>query len=224
MEVKLVAYMKNPMNVIEKVACNCYDSTPTDNFAIAQSCYDSGHLSVFEFAQFHFHIKGVSRALMAQLTRHRTGKFCIRSQRYVEEDEFRYVIPKTIANDIDAMFRYEGIMMEIADAYTRLKELGIPKEDARMVLPNACETIIDFSIDGRNLIHFFNERLCFHAQWEIRELAQKMKELVVAECPEFAKYCVPKCEAYSIPFCTEKKCCGRHKKLENIVIRKEVKS
>ena len=217
MEVKLVRVTENPLGTIEKVACNCYDSTPTDNFAIAQDCYNSGHLSVFEFAQFHFHIEGVSRALLAQITRHRTGKFCVRSQRYVQEDEFSYVIPETIANDDDAMFRYEGIMMEISEAYTRLKELGIPKEDARMVLPNACTTIIDFSIDGRNLIHFFNERLCSHAQWEIRELAQAMKALVVAECPEFAKYCVPKCESHGIPYCTEKKCCGRHKKLEDIV-------
>lgn len=217
MKVELVRVTEEPLSTIEKVACNCYDSTPTEDYRIAQSCYNSGHLSVFEFAQFHFHIEGVSRALLAQITRHRTGKFCVRSQRYTDEDEFHYVIPKTISNDIDAMHYYEGIMMEIMDAYTRLKELGIPKEDARMVLPNACETVLDFSVDFRNLMHFFNERLCTNAQWEIRELAQEMKSLIIAKYPELEEYCVPKCETHEIAFCTEKKSCGKHKRLKDII-------
>lgn len=218
MKVELVRVTEEPLSTIEKVACNCYDSKPTDDYRIAQSCYDSGHLSVFEFAQFHFHIEGVSRALLAQITRHRTGKFCVRSQRYVDESRMRFVLPKSIEANKSALMIYSNVMSIIEDAYTELTEnFGIPKEDARMVLPNACETVIDFSVDFRNLMHFFNERLCTNAQWEIRELAQEMKSLIIAKYPELKEYCVPKCEIHEIAFCTEKKSCGKHKRLKDII-------
>lgn len=216
MKVELVNVTNNPLGTIEEVACNCYDSKPTNNYAIANECYNSGHLSVFEFAQFHFHVEGVSRALLAQLTRHRTGKFCVRSQRYVNENNFEYVIPHTIKNSKVANDIYKNTMDSINNAYNSLINLGIPKEDARMVLPNACVTVIDFSFDFRNLMHFFNERLCTNAQWEIRELAQTMKQLIIESYPQLEKYCVPKCEIHTIPFCTEEKCCGRHKTLKEI--------
>ena len=92
-------------------------------------------------------------------------------------------------------------------------ERNIEPEDARFVLPNACETEICVKMDLRELIHFCNERLCACAQWEIRQLASKMKEKVVEVEPKFAPYLVPKCEKLSpYNFCTEskKRSCGRH--------------
>mgnify|MGYP002657758354 FL=1 len=95
MKVELVRYTNEPILAMESAASNCYDSNPSSTGKIVKQCYNSGHLSVMEFAQFHFHIEGVSRALLAQITRHRTGKFEVRSQRYCIEDGFKYVTPNT---------------------------------------------------------------------------------------------------------------------------------
>ena len=89
MEVKLTRVTQNPVDAIEEAACNCYDSEPTGG-KIMKSCYNSGHHSVLEFAHFTFHITGVSRALLAQLTRHRHCGFAVRSQRYCNEDGFKF--------------------------------------------------------------------------------------------------------------------------------------
>ena len=104
--------------------------------------------------------------------------------------------------------------MEFAqEQYTHLIELGIPAEDSRFVIPNAIETVFDIKMNFRELMHFMNERLCLQAQWEIRELATKMKICVGEKHPELIKYLVPKCEKdYPYCFCTESKsrCCGKH--------------
>ena len=97
--------------------------------------------------------------------------------------------------------------------------IGVKAEDARYVLPNACETVIYVTFDFRNLFHFFNERLCSRAQKEIRDIAVQMKDQIIEKCSVIKPYCVPKCEAHQIPYCTEspKDCCGRHKRLIEIV-------
>lgn len=218
MKVELVRYTNDPILAMESAASNCYDSKPSASGKIVKQCYNSGHLSVMEFAQFHFHIEGVSRALLAQITRHRTGKFEVRSQRYCVEDGFEYVTPKTISNNNSANTIYDNIIKRIQTAYDDLISMGVPTEDTRMILPNACCTVIDCSFDFRNLMHFFNERLCTRAQWEIRELAQKMRDCIIEVCPELTSYCVPKCETHDIAFCPEHKSCGRHKQLKEMII------
>ena len=218
MKVSLVRYTTDPLNAIESAASNCYDSTP--NGKIMNACYKSGHHSVLEFAQFHFHIEGVSRALSHQLVRHRTASFAQRSQRWVGEDGFNYVVPKTLEGNDDhtktARDLYEDTIKRIEECYETLQALGIPNEDARFILPNACCTTIDMSIDFRNLCHFMNERLCTKAQWEIRQLAQEMRKCVIEVFPEAEKMLVPKCERFEVPFCTEGKSCGRHKTIKEI--------
>lgn len=220
MKVSLVRYTTDPLNAIESAASNCYDSTP--NGKIMNACYKSGHHSVLEFAQFHFHIEGVSRALSHQLVRHRTASFAQRSQRWLAEDGFNYITPKTLEGNDDhtkmARDLYEDTIRRIEECYEALQTLGIPNEDARFILPNACCTTIDMSIDFRNLCHFMNERLCAKAQWEIRQLAQEMRKCVIEVFPEAEKMLVPKCERFEVPFCTEGKSCGRHKILKEIVI------
>lgn len=209
----------NPVLSIERAAANCYDSEPSSG-AIMNACYTSGHHSVLEFADFTFHVEGISRACSHQLVRHRTASYAQRSQRYVTENNFSYVIPKSIENNYIAKIEYEKIMHDIKESYEYMQELGIEAEDARMVLPNACETIIEVKMNGRELIHFCNERLCTRAQWEIRELAQEMKKCVSNynyECKKFAKFLTPKCYKNSkYPFCTEHKSCGLAPKLEDV--------
>lgn len=216
MKVELVRYTINPHEAIELAASNCYDSIP--NGKIMNACYKSGHHSVLEFAQFHFHIEGVSRALTHQLVRHRTGSFAQRSQRYCSEDGFEFVVPPSIEKlDNDIRDLYINTIEGIKNAYEALQTFDIPNEDIRYLLPNACCTTIDVAIDFRNLIHFMNERLCTRAQWEIRELAQKMRDCVIEVFPEAKDMLVPKCERYDTAFCPEIKSCGRHKTIKELI-------
>lgn len=212
MKVTLTRVTENPVLAIEEAASNCYDSKPSKNGRIMESCYKSGHQSVLEFADFTFHIEGVSRALLAQITRHRVASFAVRSQRYCSEDGFEYVVPNTVKKIPVALTEYRKTMNKIKECYEYLQELGIPNEDARFILPNACETVIEVKMNGRELIHFMNERLCSKAQWEIRELAQEMKKCVQdydEECRKFAQFLAPKCCAHwPIAFCTERNGCG----------------
>ena len=216
MKVVLTRVTENPIGAIEEAACNCYDSEPTGG-KIMKSCYKSGHHSVLEFADFTFHISGVSRALTHQLVRHRLASYAQRSQRYCSEDGFQYVIPNSIAKNRAAKDHYEQLMSDIELLYKTLQDIDIPNEDARYILPNACETVIEVKMNFRTLTHFMNERLCTRAQWEIRQMALLMKKAIEEQYPELAKYLVPKCEIHEgMPFCTEHSTCGRHPKLKDI--------
>lgn len=216
MKVTLTRVTENPIGAIEEAACNCYDSEPTGG-KIMKSCYKSGHHSVLEFADFTFHIEGVSRALTHQLVRHRLASYAQRSQRYCGENNFDYIIPHSIEKNPQALEQYKDVMEHLKNMYQLMQEEGIPNEDARYILPNACETVIEVKMNFRTLIHFMNERLCTRAQWEIRQMALLMKKAVEEQYPELAKYLVPKCEIHEgMPFCTEHSTCGRHPKLREI--------
>lgn len=218
--VKLTRITEDPILAIEEAASNCYNSEATGDGKIMTHCIKSGHTSVTEFCDFTFHIEGVSRALSHQLVRHRMASYAQRSQRYCSEDGFNYVEPRTINTMREATDVYEYLMKQTGEAYKKLQELGIPNEDARMVLPNACETQIEVKMNLRALMNFMNERLCSCAQWEIRELAMKMRNAIIEKVPELMPYLVPKCEKYGnqYGFCTESKSrtCGRHLRLQEI--------
>ncbi|MBK5239867.1 FAD-dependent thymidylate synthase [Clostridium sp.] len=223
MKVTLIRYTNNPVNAIESAASNCYNSEITGG-KIMEHCYKSGHHSVLEFCDFHFHIEGVSRALSHQLVRSRLASFAQRSQRYVNEDGFDYVIPESIKNNDNLLILdiYEKSIEVAKKGYKILVSHGVPAEDARFVLPNACETVIDMKVNLRELMHFMNERLCTCSQWEIRELANLMRKLVISKEPKFNKYLVPKCEKNSpYNFCTETKsrCCGRNKHISDVILK-----
>ena len=220
MNVTLTRVTENPVQAVEEAASNCYDSEPTKDGRIMNACYKSGHHSVLEFADFTFHIEGVSRALLAQLTRHRVASFAVRSQRYVREDDFGFVTPNTIKSNPDATHEYLNFMEQCKYTYRHLIEYGIPAEDARFVLANSCETILEVKMNGREMIHFMNERLCNRAQWEIRDLAKQMRQCVAdynEECAKFAKMFVPKCFIHApYSFCTEHNSCGMAPKLKDV--------
>lgn len=224
MNVKLIAYTQlannamsaDPLAVVEQAACVCYDSKPTDTFRIAKGCMKSGHTSVFEHISFTFHVSGVSRALLAQLTRHRIASYSVRSQRYCDEYGFKYVTPSTVEKTASDIY-YAEVMSAAGDAYDGLIDAGMPCEDARMVLPNACCTELVVTMNARALIEASRQRLCSRAQWEIRDLFTAMKREVATVCPFVAEQMRPQCEADpKHPFCTEAKSCGRHKKLAEV--------
>ena len=224
MQVELIAYSTpanerykyNPMKVVEQCASVCYDSEPDfHDYRIAKGCAKTGHTSVYEHAYFTFHVAEISRACLAQLTRHRHFSFSVRSQRYCDESTIGYIIPPTVTKE-----QYEILMQSYNDSidkYAFLTSSGMAKEDARMVLPNAAETELYVSMNARALIEASHLRLCNRAQDEIRTMFGKMKEEVEQVSPEIAAMMVPKCEVNpSYPFCTERVSCGRHKKLSEV--------
>lgn len=144
-----------------------------------------GHMSVIEHANFTFGIEGVSRAFLAQATRHRLASFSVKSQRYVgavkeDGETFNYVIPPQIENlGNNAVEDYKAQMQTMQNWYNdwveRLGNAGESSfEDARFVLPNAAETKMIVTMNARELRHFFAIRCCNRAQWEIREVAWQM--------------------------------------------------
>ena len=149
--------------------------------------YKNGHHSTFEHIYFTFRIDGISRACSHQLVRHRHASYTQRSQRYCNEDGFGYVVPPTIGE-----YEFNHDMGVIAEWYSEYQTDGAPNEDARYILPNACETSLYMSLNLRELIHLCNERLCRRAQWEIRKLVTEMVALID---DDLKFMCVPKCQS-----------------------------
>ena len=195
MIVTLVQQTPSPIKTIATIASICYDSDPQDPMALVKHLYKNGHHSVFEHIHFTFKIDGISRACSHQLVRHRHCSFTQRSQRYCSEDGFGYVVPPTVDES-----RFTNDIEDIKDWYNEYQEKRIPNEDARYILPNACETSLYLSCNLRELIHIANERLCTRAQWEIRSLVREMVALVD---PELRFMLVPKCKSGRI-ICNEK--------------------
>lgn len=191
MKVTLVQETPNQIETIAQIASICYDSKPKDDLALVKHLYKNGHHSVFEHIYFTFKIEGISRACSHQLVRHRHCSFTQRSQRYCDEGEFEFVTPNSI-HERTSVGSYDYAMFNITENYADLKRIGIPKEDARYLLPNACCTDLYLSCNLRELIHICNERLCSRAQWEIREL---VKQMVKCVDPRLKFMLVPKCKS-----------------------------
>lgn len=154
----------------------------------------SGHESVLEHVNYTFLISGVSRVLLAQLTRHRIASYSVESQRYCEvKDDTDYILPAKIGEDPSAKEVFTNAVGTAHEAYKKLIKLGIPKEDARYVLPQCVSCTLVLTMNARELRHFFSLRCCNRAQEEIRELADTMLELVMRKDPILFKDAGPGC-------------------------------
>ena len=209
MNVSLLTFTPEPEAVVAAAAKVCYspltlDEIITKAFAEDNEQYleklaDAHHESPLEHVSFTFAVEGVSRSLLAQLTRHRIASYSVRSQRYVSEKGFDRVIPPEIAGDAQAAYIFDGAMGAADAAYRQLVErltavhadagmtLGDARkkaqEDARFVLPNACCTQLVVTMNARELLHFFGKRCCNRAQWEIRAMANEMLALCKGVAP-----------------------------------------
>lgn len=161
----------------------------------------SKHTSTLEHLNFTFAIEGVSRSLLAQLTRHRHMSFSVQSQRYCKFSSdsrsggFDYVTPEKIDFDgieyqgyddekynkmLEANYLFERTMQELQHAYNELIELGVPQEDARAVLPNAASCNLVLTANLRTLLEFYEKRKPGSgAQKEISQLAEELKKCVI---------------------------------------------
>lgn len=210
LRVQLVRHTYNPQELVALGARLCYaggtlDSlvekiSSNDQEAFVQKVMGMGHDSVLEHASFTFLVEGVSRVLLAQLTRHRIASFSVQSQRYVSyQSGFGYIIPPAIrALGEEAVAEYESQMAQMQSWYEgwqqKLGNAGEKSnEDARFVLPGACETRVLFTMNARELRHFFALRMCNRAQWEIRAMAQQMYEQVYPVAPALFADAGPGC-------------------------------
>ncbi len=208
------------------------DPQKTENFLEMLS--DLGHESPIEHVSFTFGIEGVSRALLAQITRHRIASFSVQSQRYVQENDFCYVTPPEIAEDPEALAIYEETMASLHTSYQKLAAMLAEKhgktmdkraaekkaiEDARFVLPNACETKMMVTMNARSLLNFFRLRCCNRAQWEIRSVAEQMCKLVQAEAPTLFRFAGPPCVRGACP--EGKMTCGKAKEMKEKYLTKK---
>ena len=205
MTVELISYPNVSADICGKAAAICTGAEDTKK--ALRTSMKSGHLSVLEHACFTFRITGVSRVLLAQLTRHRIASFSVKSQRYVDHSKAHYYIPGLILKDEKAREIALNAMAQAADAYSELLKLGISKEDARYVLPQGVTTDLVLTMNARELHHFFSLRCCNRAQAEIRQLADLMLQSVREVAPEIFRVAGPSCVIEGI--CHEAKSCGK---------------
>lgn len=194
-EVSLLAVTPDGEKLIEEAGRTCYLSiskmTDESEKSFIRSAIRRGHHSILEHASASFRILGASRAFTHQLVRHRLASFSQQSQRYVDEAEFNFIVPPDIAADDKALALYREFMEETRQTYIKLREMGIKKENARFILPNALESQIVFSANFRELRTVFNLRLEKGAQWEIRRVCMQMLKILQKEAPSvFGDYII----------------------------------
>ncbi|MFA7637007.1 MAG: FAD-dependent thymidylate synthase [Monoglobales bacterium] len=225
MNVQLLAYTPDPEKIVASAAKLCYSSAKVSDIMdgldeektekFLNMLMDLGHESPVEHINFTFGIEGVSRSLLAQFTRHRIASYSVKSQRYVSEKEFSFVVPPAIENNEAAKKIYLETMAKDTEDYNRLTDLlkadhmangmeekkaeKAAQEDARYILPNACETNMIVTMNARSLYNFFHHRCCTRAQWEIRECAFLMYKLVKDVAPTIFKKAGPSCVAGPCP-------------------------
>jgi len=185
LEVELIAITPDPEKVIEQAGRTCYlsfDRIEEDSdAAFIRRLLKMGHESPLEHAYATFRIRNCSRAMTHQLVRHRLMSVSQQSQRYVDEDQFGYVLPETLPPEHIEDFHQD--MKTIQQMYRKWRDRGLKKEDARFVLPNACVSEIVVSANFREWRHIFSLRLSPKAQWEIRKACLKMLAILQQHAP-----------------------------------------
>ncbi len=203
MKVELIRYTPDPDGVCGIAAATCIDGKNYEKSL--RVALESGHESVAEHASFTFRLSGMSRAAMAQLTRHRLASFTVESQRYVDCSSTGCVVPESIREDPELSVEFEEVLQAARNFYAHATELGVKKEDARYILPIGMETVVTVTMNARELRHFFSLRCCNKAQWEIRAFADVMLEECSEVAPQLFKDCGPGCVRGR---CPEKRPCG----------------
>ena len=221
LNVALIKYTSEPEEVVALAAKLCYSPldihelkgglVPGELESFISKILSMGHLSTIEHVSFTFGIEGVSRALLAQITRHRIASFSVKSQRYVsetannDEETFNYIIPPRIKElGENYVSQYIEQMKQIQIWYDKWYEIlggknSGAEEDARFILPNAAETKMILTMNARELYHFFKLRCCSRAQWEIRELAWQMLKAVKEVAPNIFSQAGPGCVITKCP-------------------------
>ncbi len=210
MNVTLLNFTPDPEKIVSIAAKLCYSDSAIGELEgrvkgishekFLSKILNLGHLSVLEHASFTLGIEGISRATSHQLVRHRLASYSQQSQRYVKSpQQAEYVIPPSVNGNPEDKKKFEEFVERCYALYEEMVSSGVPKEDARYVLPNAAATKIIVTMNARELLHFFELRCCERAQWEIREMATQMLKLLKGVAPIIFKEAGPGCVSGSCP-------------------------
>lgn len=205
-DVQLYQKPDSAINVVTFACKQCTEWEPIfeyNNERLVQRVIRSGHMSVLEHISYTFRIT-CSRACTHQLVRHRLASYSQYSQRYAVDKPKEPVYPKTLEGNPEV----KELVEKSHNLYNKLVTDGVPMEDARYILPEGTSTAIVVTMNGRELFHFFSQRLCKRAQWEIREIASKMLQICRKDCPAIFSLAGPKCEVNGA--CNEAKSCGHY--------------
>jgi thymidylate synthase (FAD) len=160
----------------------------------------SGHESVLEHVTWTFLLSGVTRAFTHQLVRHRIGfSFSQLSQQYHDESEATFLAPHALEKSPEALAIWQEAIEQSHNAYRKiLKLLSSPEANAdyqrkefvratrsaaRSVLPNATETKIVVTANGRALRHFLALRGCTEGDHEMRAVSTLVYNLIAKDAP-----------------------------------------
>ncbi|MEW5936174.1 MAG: FAD-dependent thymidylate synthase [Bacillota bacterium] len=211
MQVKLIRHTPHPDRTVAAAARLCYSAAGVEDLLsmddtevrrMINLLRERGHESPFEHAYFTFVVEGISRACSHQLVRHRLASYSQQSQRWVRGDAGEHVMPPSVARNPEAARLFSEFLGRAGEVYRVLTTMGIPKEDARYVLPNAVVTRLAVTMNARELLHVFRVRCCQRAQWEIRALAYLMLRECRRVAPLLFEKAGPPCQAEG--FCPEK--------------------
>lgn len=232
-KVKLIGYTREPEQNVTAAIRQCYSAVGAKEIKkkvnqetierLIRQVLESGHTSTVEHASFTFAIEGVSRACTHQLVRHRLASYSQQSQRYVDlsKNKLNYITPLDIAKNKKMLSEYKKTMAIIENRYRAMIQSGIKPEDARFILPNACETKIVMTMNARSLLNFFKERCCNRAQWEIRTLANLMLKEVKKVAPNIFQNAGPTC--FNEKICWEGgRSCGRWQTIKGAQLKSRI--
>ena len=192
MKVILISHTLDGARLCGEAAAVCTASANPERSL--RAALSSGHESVLEHVSFTFRIEGLSRAALAQLTRHRLASFDVESQRYGKMEDIRMVVPDSIARSA-FLLEAEQCLTGSMELYRRMVDAEIPAEDARYVTPQAVVTNLLLTMNARELRHFFRLRCCNRAQWEIRAVANEMLKQCLEVAPHIFAHAGPSCVA-----------------------------
>lgn len=175
MKVELLDHTLDAAFNICFAARTCYNSwskdKPKERGEFIKALIKSKHETPLEFAHTMWHISGISRVCQNQIIRHRIASYCVMSERYVDVSELDCLLPVSILERTDAAY---DLVKSCKKLYSILIKSGVPKEDARMLLPQGMETDMCMDMNFRALRHFLELRLDKHAQWETRQVAREI--------------------------------------------------
>ena len=175
MKVELIDCTTDAAFNIQFAARTCYNShdkdLPLKRGEFIKALIKSGHETPLEFAHTMWRISGISRVCQNQIVRHRIASYCVLSERYVDVSKLECILPVKVLESADAAY---DLVKQCKELYKLLIESDVPKEDARMLLPQGLETDMCMDMNFRSLRHFLKLRMDKHAQWEIRQVAREI--------------------------------------------------
>lgn len=227
MDVRVLVHTPEPLRVLYTAARTCYSAgRPSELWEEAaasrermerliRQIAESGHLSILEHVSFTFALEGLSRSASHQLVRHRLASYSQQSQRYVK-GPFPYVTPATWERAGGRLTqRYHQAMADLNHLYEEAVAAAIPPEDARFVLPQAMTTNLTMTMNLRELIHVVGLRTCTRAQWEIRDLFERVRQAVGTVDPFLGSFLLTRCER--LGYCDERESCGLYPTRSEVV-------